>query len=287
VPKIDAFDLPVHPQADIYPMLPADEMQELAQDIKINGLNNPIVVGEYKKKLHLIDGRNRREACRIAGVEPTIQHMNGEDQVALIVSSNLRRRNMTKSQAAMAMAVHYPEPEKGGRGKRSQKHESLSRHEQNYLSMARTICRILPEMTTPVLAGAKSISEAYEMARKAEKEATSDKARMESLRDQYPALADLVDTGQLSLSEAEASAKQREAEETLQRELKIKHFYQLNNAASLMRTDGHLDAARDLFKNHREDFESYTKQSLADFFAEVEVVARNISLIRSIIKENI
>lgn len=45
-------------------MLAEDELNELAADMKANGLIHPLVVKEGV----LIDGRNRREACRIAGV---------------------------------------------------------------------------------------------------------------------------------------------------------------------------------------------------------------------------
>jgi hypothetical protein len=40
------------------------------------------------------------------------------DPIPFIVSANLERRNLTKGQRAMAMAMIYPEPEKGGRGKK-------------------------------------------------------------------------------------------------------------------------------------------------------------------------
>ena len=64
---MDIFKLPVHPQADIFPMLPADEMKELAQDIKQNGLQMPIIIGHDEEgELCLIDGRNRRRIYQIS-----------------------------------------------------------------------------------------------------------------------------------------------------------------------------------------------------------------------------
>ncbi len=65
----------------------------------------------------LIDGRNRREACKIAGVVPDVRELNGEDPKAFVISANIHRRHMTKGQRAMAVAKIYPDPEKGGRGK--------------------------------------------------------------------------------------------------------------------------------------------------------------------------
>ena len=61
----------------------------------------------------LIDGRNRRTACKIAGVEPTSRDLNGEDPTAFVLSANIHRRHMTKGQRAMAVAKIYP----GGSGK--------------------------------------------------------------------------------------------------------------------------------------------------------------------------
>jgi hypothetical protein len=49
--------------------------------------------------------------------EGRFERLNGQDATAFIVSVNLARRKLTKSQRAMALAMVYPEPEKGGRGK--------------------------------------------------------------------------------------------------------------------------------------------------------------------------
>ena len=92
----------VHPFAARFPMLPDDELQELAADIKANGLKEPIVVDDSGL---LIDGRNRREACRIAGIEPAVRRLNGEDPIAFILSRNVTRRHLSKGQRAMAAAI--------------------------------------------------------------------------------------------------------------------------------------------------------------------------------------
>ena len=59
--------------------------------------------------------RNRARACEIAGVEPTIMVFDGDDPRAFILAMNIKRRHMTKGQQVMAVAMMYPEPEKGGR----------------------------------------------------------------------------------------------------------------------------------------------------------------------------
>jgi hypothetical protein len=45
-----------------------------------------------------------------------LERLNRQDPKAFIVSANLARWVMTKGQKAIALAMHYPEPEKGGRG---------------------------------------------------------------------------------------------------------------------------------------------------------------------------
>jgi hypothetical protein len=137
---------PVHPIADLFPMMTDEELADLAADIKANGLLHPIVVD---KEGALIDGRNRARACEIAGVEPTIMVFDGDDPRAFILSMNIKRRHMTKGQQVMAVAMMYPEPEKGGKGKRSRIQEGLDEPRktfQNRLSQARTVLAHSPDL---------------------------------------------------------------------------------------------------------------------------------------------
>jgi ParB-like chromosome segregation protein Spo0J len=65
---LDALTHPVHPIADLFPMMTDEELANLAADIKANGLIHPVVLD---KNGVLLDGRNRDRACQIAGIEPT------------------------------------------------------------------------------------------------------------------------------------------------------------------------------------------------------------------------
>src|SRR4051812_12863246 len=116
----DGTDLsfPVHPAAEAFAMLPDDELQTLAEDIKAKGLYHPIVLSPDGTEL--VDGRNRLAACAIAGVEPRFDRLpKGADPRDYIVSANINRRDLTKGQKALALALIYPEaPDKGGRGKK-------------------------------------------------------------------------------------------------------------------------------------------------------------------------
>ena len=160
--RMTIFKIPVHPAAAVFPMLNESELSELADDIKANGLQQPLVVAEYEDEEHLIDGRNRREACRIAGVEPQAVSLDdGIDLVAYIISTNIHRRHMTKGQRAMVVAKIYPEPAKGGRGKKSSSNlAETAGFSQRRLNEARFVLRYASELSDNVLAGSVSLTAA-------------------------------------------------------------------------------------------------------------------------------
>ena len=81
---------PVHPIADLFPMMTDEELANLAADIKANGLIHAIVVD---KDGVIIDGRNRDRACEIAGIEPATVLFEGDDPRAYIIASNISRRH--------------------------------------------------------------------------------------------------------------------------------------------------------------------------------------------------
>jgi hypothetical protein len=110
---------------------------------------------------------------------------------------------MSKSQKAMALAMIYPEPEKGGRGKLSQIQEGFDEPRktvQNRLSQARAVLRHSFALAGEVTSGRLSLDAALERVRKEREEAASDEARMAELRRHAPDLADLVEDERLTLA---------------------------------------------------------------------------------------
>jgi hypothetical protein len=112
----------VHPAADAFPMMEGEELQKLGEDIKANGLRDPITVNAEGA---LLDGRNRLEAGESAGVPVCDQHQvrtfEGDDaaQVAFIISKNVHRRHLTQGQLAdvlVALAKMEVEKETGPSG---------------------------------------------------------------------------------------------------------------------------------------------------------------------------
>jgi hypothetical protein len=93
-----------HPIADVWPMMDEAKLQELADDIRKNGLLVPVWLYEGK----ILDGRNRCAACKIAGVEPKTKEYTGDEPTAFAVAMNDRRRHMNKGALAAVAAELEP-----------------------------------------------------------------------------------------------------------------------------------------------------------------------------------
>ena len=89
-----------HDYANVFPLMDNDELTRLAEDIKQNGLHEPIVIYEGK----ILDGRNRARACQRINIGFTHTTYNGSDPVGFVVSKNLHRRHLNESQRAMVAA---------------------------------------------------------------------------------------------------------------------------------------------------------------------------------------
>jgi ParB-like chromosome segregation protein Spo0J len=103
----------VHPDADIFPMLTAVEIKELAADIKKNGLLEPIIA----KDGVLWDGRNRLLACWSVDAKPTFKEPPaGISARDFIIGANIHRRHLTPSQRLDLVAkLVKANPEKSDR----------------------------------------------------------------------------------------------------------------------------------------------------------------------------
>ncbi len=87
------------------------EINDLSQDIKTNGLVEPITLHPDGS---ILDGRNRYRACELAQVEPTFTTWNGTGSpVVFVVSLNLHRRHLDESQRGM-VAARLSNLERGG-----------------------------------------------------------------------------------------------------------------------------------------------------------------------------
>jgi len=146
------LDAPVHPFADMFPMIEGEELDRLVADIKANGVKVPVLYFRNGVSTWFIDGRNRYRAAEIAGVpfeDVETDNVVDGDPIAAILSLNTHRRHLTKAQSAdlivrgleaqreaqakaVEAAIEAPKPvaekpvseppakHKGGRGRKSE-----------------------------------------------------------------------------------------------------------------------------------------------------------------------
>lgn len=163
-----------HPIAAIFPLMPAAELQEMADDIKAHGLRTDIALYEGK----ILDGRNRYRACMLAGLQPTTYAYAGDDPVGEVLSLNLHRRHLTASQKAAIAAEalpHFEAESKKRQGARTDITANLPESSQGesreqaakqvgvsprYVSDAKRIKEASPETFEKLKNGEVSMSEA-------------------------------------------------------------------------------------------------------------------------------
>jgi N6-adenosine-specific RNA methylase IME4 len=189
-----------HPIADIFPMFDKKQLQELSDDIQANGLKEPIWIYEDK----ILDGRNRFEACKLAGVEHKFKSYGGNSPTSFVISLNLKRRHLTDSQKACVSAEALPWLEKEaekrlhlskGRGVKGSEivHDLKGRSDDQagsltgvsgrYVADAKAIKEESPEEFEAIKRGEKTISEVKKKIKKTEtlkriKEFPSEKYRV-------------------------------------------------------------------------------------------------------------
>jgi hypothetical protein len=212
-PEEDEY--PVHPAAQAFRMLAEDELQALAYDIAEKGLFDPIMLDAAGEML--IDGRNRLKACRLAGVEPRFERLPPSvDPIGYVVSKNIARRDLTKGQKAIALAILYPQPVRG-RGNvdpakaqidAAKKDGGSPSFSYDLLNDARKIVPY-PDLVDVVRLGTKPFSDALNEAKRRQQAATSEEAQLARLQAEVPDVAALVVEGTLTLAAGLAELDER------------------------------------------------------------------------------
>lgn len=198
----DPLNLKYHPACEIFPTLSNEELQSLADDIKANGLLEPIVV--YKGEI--LDGRNRYEACEVAGVEPQFVAWDGEGSpAAYVISKNLQRRNLTASQRAVIAYELLPLLEaeakerqrlsngrgkKGGQncsteiGKASEHAAKIGNCSSTYIEQVKATAANAPELLDAIRNGVLTVDQAHKLSKIAEskRQAVVEKAKKPKAR---------------------------------------------------------------------------------------------------------
>ena len=164
-------ELPHHPLASLFPLLDGDEFDALVADIRAYGLRQKIILFEGM----ILDGRNRYAACLEAGIEPRFEVFNGADPLAFVVSLNLQRRHLSKSQRAI-VAAKIATLKDGQRSDLVQglpigrAAEMLNVGERSVARAKAVLDEGIPELATAIERGEISVSAAAELARLPEPE---------------------------------------------------------------------------------------------------------------------
>lgn len=176
------------------------EFDELVQDIKANGLIEPVWLTQERL---LLDGRNRYRACAVAGAELQYRIYEGSDPIGFAVSLNLKRRHLTEGQKAMLglkveeQYASQPKP-RGGRPKKDEEKPPADRQEVS-----------------------KHERESTAKAAKAVGSKSRNIAKAKRIKKHAPDLAEKVEAGELALDKAEKQVARRlkDAEEQEAREI--------------------------------------------------------------------
>lgn len=77
----------------MFPFIKREGLTDLCASIRKIGQQLPIVIYEDK----ILDGRARRMACDIVGVEPIWTEYKGSDPIAYVTAANLARRHLPRT----------------------------------------------------------------------------------------------------------------------------------------------------------------------------------------------
>jgi len=90
-----------HALSSAFPSMSESQLEDLVEDIKQNGLLEPIVV--YQNQI--LDGWHRWSACQRANITPKFVTYGGDNPIDYVKSKNLNRRHLSESQRAMAVVA--------------------------------------------------------------------------------------------------------------------------------------------------------------------------------------
>ena len=115
-----------HELASTFPMAAKSRISTLAENIKLHGQQEKAILLDGK----ILDGRNRAEACEMAGVEllteTWLEYLARTNQPAdkdpldVIVALNMERRHLSDSQRSI-IAAKYAKAKRGGSDKKGDK----------------------------------------------------------------------------------------------------------------------------------------------------------------------
>lgn len=104
IQEILLSDLSLHQMAELFPLMEDFEFASFKEDIKQNGLKEPLFIDQQKQ---IIDGRHRFRACAELGyMTVPVRVVDGpeEDIQKIALAANLNRRHLSTGQKAFVAA---------------------------------------------------------------------------------------------------------------------------------------------------------------------------------------
>lgn len=159
-----AADYQFHSYSNLFPLITGEEYEAFRSDIDAHGQRDPIILYEGK----ILDGRNRYRCCLDLGREPIVEHYQGSDPLAYVLSLNLYRRQLSVAQRAL-IAAEFSSLRKGEADEATPPLEKLQLEEASKLMAvsARSIssaCKVVrdgaPELLLAVRNGDITVSAA-------------------------------------------------------------------------------------------------------------------------------
>lgn len=187
----ETFPWPVHPAAELFPLLADDELAELAADVKAHGLHEAVwLYRDPDRGIMLLDGRNRWRACEQSGAECRTRYYGGSDPIAFSLSLNMKRRHLTAGQKAFtALEVEKLYASEAKRGRPRNDEPEIIADRRDYSPRERTSVERAAQATG---AAGRNVSKA------------------KRVEQQAPDLAEQVKAGTIALDRAEREIKERE-----------------------------------------------------------------------------
>lgn len=228
-------NLQPHEYANIFPMMTANEMRSLLDDMKANGYDKAAPIMLYEGKI--LDGRNRYAAASQLGIEPTFADFQGDDALRFVVRHNLNRRHLddtqrgviarkletmkwgdnryTKSRVANLPLYESPElsPETSPHVTRKEAAEMMNVSPRTVTTIA-AVEKAAPELIDKMLAGELSAHAAYQQVKVTRDEAAKmagvsakDMSKIDHIEKVAPELMMKLESGEMTLGKAEKEVK--------------------------------------------------------------------------------
>lgn len=270
----------LHPLCTLFPRVTGAEFDALVQDIRANGLRQPIVLHNDM----ILDGGNRYRACLEAGVQPHFEHYEGESIVAFVLSANLHRRHLSAGQQAAIVASAQDWAKAQGRGGDRKSDQSAILHFDSVekraaeagasvrtQKMADKVVKASPELGKKVAQGEVTLPEAMQQLtgkRPGAKPAPAPEPVNHELEEAAQAIAELADENEKLRDRLAVEAMDASEEE------KTEASHTINELRAKIKT---LEAELDAVKASRDGFQ----RENAELKKQVQMHQRTIKKLES------